>query len=212
MKIYKYIFIVAVILFYSSCATKQYREIWFSEDGKYEYKNSLINIATFETFRPLQQYHEKKISSIEQDGMLLIFKIDNAPNLTIKANNIIFHPKPTINGTALKSRKTSSENKKNEIKAEDSNSSNNTEASEKPAISQKKGPFSKSQTLKKSAKEKIKSNNIDVKQFENKTIEWIVVLEQGLFIKFTDRTKFHISADNLCINNVKYQFTNCDYH
>ncbi|KAA6338060.1 hypothetical protein EZS27_013898 [termite gut metagenome] len=209
MKIYKYPFIVAIIFLYSSCATKQYREIWFSEDGKYEYKNSSINIATFETFRPLQQYHEKKISSIEQDGMLLIFKIDNAPNLTIKASNIVFHPKPTINGIALRSRKTSKENKENVIKTEDSD--NNTEAIEKPAILQKKKSSSKSRPPKISAKEKVTSSPIDIKQFENKTIEWIVVLEHGLFIKFTDRTRFHISAENICINNVKYQFTECYY-
>ncbi|KAA6347526.1 hypothetical protein EZS27_005014 [termite gut metagenome] len=218
MKIYKYVFTVAIIFLYSSCATKQYREIWFSEDGKYEYKNSLINVATFETFRPLQQYHDKKISSIEQDGMLLIFKIENAPGLTIKANNIIFHPKPTINGTILRSRKTSKENKENTIKIGDSNSSNNTGVREKSTAPQKKGLFSKSKNSKASAKEKaftkekVKSENIDIKQFENKTIEWIVILEHGLFIKFTDRTRFHISADNVCINNIKYQFTNCYYY
>jgi hypothetical protein len=216
MKIYKYVFIVAIVFFYSSCATKQYKEIWFSEDGKYEYKNSLINVATFETFRPLQQYHDKKISSIKQDGMLLIFKIDNAPSLTIKPSNIIFHPKPTINGTTLKSRKLSKEEKENAVKVGDSNSNSNIEeVSEKPAVPQKKGFFSRSKDSKASAKEKAsikektKSNNVDIKQFENKTIEWIVILEQGLFIKFTDRTRFHISADNVCINNIKYQFTNC---
>jgi hypothetical protein len=215
MKFYKYIFIIAIFFSYTSCATKQYKEIWFSEDGKYEYKNSLINIATFETFRPLQQYHEKKISSIEQDGMLLVFRIDNAPSLTIKASNIIFQPKPTINGTTLRSRKTLQENT---IKVGDSHSGNTTEVSEKPTIPQKKGFFSKSKSSKPSkasakekafAKEKTIKENIDIKQFENKTIEWIVILEHGLFIKFTDRTKFHISADNVCINNIKYQFTNC---
>jgi hypothetical protein len=221
MKIYKYIFIVAVIFLYSSCATKQYREIWFSEDGKYEYKSSLINVATFETFRPLQQYHDKKISSIKQDGMLLIFKIDDAPGLTIKPNNIIFHPKPTINGITLRSRKMPKEEKANTIKVGDSNpsnvgdsnSSNNTEVNEKPAAPQKKGFFSLSKKSKASAKAKVpaktKKESVYIKQFENKTIEWIVILENGLFIKFTDRTSFHINADNVCINNIKYQFTNC---
>ncbi|KAA6347806.1 hypothetical protein EZS27_004759 [termite gut metagenome] len=202
MKIYKFVFIVAIIFLYSSCATKQYREIWFSEDGKYEYKNSLINVATVETFRPLQQYHDKKISSIEQNGMLLIFQIENAPTLTIKPNNIIFHPKPTINGATLRSRKMSKENKGNTIKIGNSNSGSNTEVGGKTVapVSAKEKAFAKS---------KSKSKNVDIKQFENKTIEWIVVLEHGLFVKFTDRTKLHISADNVCINNIKYQFTNC---
>ncbi|KAA6312414.1 hypothetical protein EZS27_036650, partial [termite gut metagenome] len=102
MKNIRNIFILFMLALLSSCSVTQQREFWFSEDGKYQYKNSAINTATYETFRPLQQYHGKQVKGIKQDGMTVSFSLQDATGLNIK---FPVFAGVSVNGVALKSGK-----------------------------------------------------------------------------------------------------------
>ncbi|KAA6311700.1 hypothetical protein EZS27_037226, partial [termite gut metagenome] len=192
--------------------TIQQREFWFSEDGKYQYKNSAINTATYETFRPLQQYHGKQIKGIKQDGLMVSFSLQDAVTLNIK---VPVFSGVSVNGVALKSKKYDSaeeeQKKKETLEALEQISLEQNKTQEVPL--KKSGFFSKNKTNKDQSKKKDKKTNAyDWGQYNYKTIEWIVVLDHGVYIKFTDRTRLHISGNERCtpcINNVKYKFSEC---
>lgn len=176
----KYIAIIFLVLL-CSCSAKQYQEFWLSEDGKHHFNNGMANTASYETFRPLQQYHGKSISFVKQEGRVISFGVKGMCNLTIRVEN--GSDDPRINGVPL----------------EGGGFLPGLAAKEKTDVFlNKKG---------------VQSDGFDLAGFNNKTIDWIVVLETGIFIKFTDRSKCHISTANsgLCINNTKYHFTDKYY-
>ncbi|KAA6336344.1 hypothetical protein EZS27_015498, partial [termite gut metagenome] len=188
----------------------QQREFWFSEDGKYQYKNSTINTATYETFRPLQQYHGKQVKGIKQDGMMVSFSLQDATSLNIK---VPVFAGVSVNGVALKAEKyDSEEEEQKQIAAIQQAARERDEAQVQEVPLKQNRVFSKKQNKDQSQKIAKEINAHNWGQYTYKTIEWIVVLDHGVFIKFTDRTRLHISGNERCtpcINNVKYRFSEC---
>jgi hypothetical protein len=212
MRNVKNICVLLTVVLLSACSVSQQKEFWFSEDGKYLYKNSAINTATYETFRPLQQYHGKQIKGIKQNGRLISFSLQDATNLSVRINRFAG---ASINGVALKSRKYDSLEEE-VLKAKEKEEADKAALQEEPVpLKKKSGLFSKKpKTPKKDPfqKKPKKVEGYDLTQLHNKTIDWIVVFEHGIYIRFTDRTKFYINGNERCtpcINNVKYQFTEC---
>jgi hypothetical protein len=210
MKSIRNILILFMLALLSSCSAIQQKEFWFSEDGRYQYKNSTINTATYETFRPLQQYHGKQIKGIKQDGMMISFSLQDATSLNIK---VPVFSGVSVNGVALKSGKYDSakEEQKKKEALEQAEREQNEVQGEVPV--KKSSFFSRNKNNKDQSKKKAKkTNTYDWEQYNYKNIDWIVVLEHGVFIKFTDRTRLHISGNERCtpcINNVKYRFSEC---
>ncbi|KAA6319095.1 hypothetical protein EZS27_030971 [termite gut metagenome] len=210
MKNIRNIFILFMLTLLSSCSVVQQREFWFSEDGKYLYKNSTINTATYETFRPLQQYHGKQVKGIKQDGMMISFSLQDATSLNIK---VPIFANASVNGVALKSGKyDSAEEEQQKIAATKQAAREQNEVKVQEVPLKKNNAFSKTNHKGQSKKKATKTIDYNWGQYTYKTIEWIVVLEHGVVIKFTDRTKLHIGGNERCtpcINNVKYRFSEC---
>jgi hypothetical protein len=210
MKNIRNIVILFMLALLGSCSVAQQREFWFSEDGKYLYKNSTINTATYETFRPLQQYHGKQVKGIKQDGMMVSFSLQDATGLNIK---FPVFAGVSVNGVDLKSGKyDSEEEEQKQIAAigQATREQNEVQVQEVPL--KKSSVFSKNKDKAQSKKKTKETNAYNWGQYTYKTIEWIVVLDHGVVIKFTDRTKLYIGGNERCtpcINNVKYRFSEC---
>jgi hypothetical protein len=208
MKNIRNIFIFFMPVLLGSCSVTQQREFWFSEDGNYQYRNSTINTATYETFRPLQQYHGKQVKGIKQDGMMVSFSLQDATGLNIK---LPVFAGVSVNGVALKSGKYDSAEEEQK-KIETLRQAELAQIGVREVPLKKNGLLSKKKNKDQSKKKVKKTNAYDWGQYNYKTIEWIVVLDHGVFIKFTDRTRLHISGNERCtpcINNVKYRFSEC---
>ncbi|KAA6312921.1 hypothetical protein EZS27_036224, partial [termite gut metagenome] len=154
--------------------------------------------------------HGKQIKGIKQNGRMVSFSLQDATSLNIKVS--IFSG-ASVNGVALKSGKYDSEKEEQkQIEAVQQATREQNEVKVQDVPLKKSNAFSKKRNKDQSKKKATKTKVYDWGQYTYKTIEWIVVLDHGVIIKFTDRTKLHIGGNEWCtpcINNVKYRFSEC---